>query len=157
MNPSHAQLRCRQGGNHRIRTQRQYLFTTYFNEEPLFNQLKQYYKSDKYRFEIPEGDLKQVRQILDEFSYELVIEDSWKDYCVAADKEADSSTVLRNSVTKTRQGHNGIFLMKNKLSVEQALEDGATHWKNQRLQRRNSRGKPTDHSGANRHSTGTYK
>jgi len=103
-----------------------YLFTTYFDKEPLFNQLKQYYKSDKYRFEIPEDDLEQVRQNLDEFFYDLVIETSCEDYLVTTDKEADSNTVLRNSVMKTRRGRHEIDLMKDKLSVEQAIEDGAT-------------------------------
>ena len=103
-----------------------YLFTTYFDEEPLFNQLKQYYQSDKYRFEIPENDLEQVRQILDEFFYDLVIEDSWEDYCVATDKEADTSSILRNSVMRKHRGHHEIYLMKDKLSVEQAIEHGAT-------------------------------
>ena len=103
-----------------------YLFTTYFDKEPLFNQLKQYYKSDKYRFEIPEDELEQVRQNLDEFFYDLVIEISWEDYLVTTDKEADSNTVLRNSVMKTRRGRHEICLMKDKLSVEQAIEDGAT-------------------------------
>jgi len=103
-----------------------YLFTTYFDKEPLFNQLQQYYHSDKYRFEIPESDLKQVRQILDEFFYDLVIETSWEDYLVATDKKADSSTILKNSVMKTRRGRHEIHLMKDKLSVEQALEHGAT-------------------------------
>jgi len=103
-----------------------YLFTTYFDKEPLFNQLKQYYKSDKYRFEIPEDDLEQVRQNLDEFFYDLVIETSWEDYLVTTDKEVDSNTVLRNSVMKTRRGRHEIYLMKDKLSVEQAIEDGAT-------------------------------
>jgi len=103
-----------------------YLCTTYFDEESLFNQLKQYFYSDKYRFEIPECDLEQVRQILDEFFYDLVIEDSWEDYCVATDKEADSSTILRTSVMKTRRGRHEIFLMKDKLSVEQAIEHGAS-------------------------------
>ena len=103
-----------------------YLFTTYFEEEPLYNQLKQYYQTDKYRFEIPEYDIEQVRQTLDEFYYELVIETSWEDYLVTVDKETDSSNILRNSVIRKRRGHHEIHLMKDKLSVEQALEDGAS-------------------------------
>lgn len=103
-----------------------YYFTTYFDEESLFKQLNQYYKTGKYRFEIPGDDLEQVRQILDEFYYSLRIEDNWEDYCVAADKEADTSSILRNSVMNTNRGLHEIFLMKDKLSVEQAIEEGAT-------------------------------
>lgn len=50
-----------------------YLFTMYFDEEQLFKQLKEYYHSDKYKLEIPEYDLEQVRQVLDKFFYDLVI------------------------------------------------------------------------------------
>jgi hypothetical protein len=82
--------------------------------------------SNSYLFEIPESDLEQVRQILDEFFYDLVIEDSWEDYCVATDKEADTSSILRNSVMRKHRGHHEIYLMKDKLSVEQAIEHGAT-------------------------------
>lgn len=122
-----------------------YLFSKYFDKDPLFNQLEKYHQNDKYRFEIPEDGLEQVRQILDEYLYDLVIEDSWEDYLVATDKETDSSTILRNSVMKKRQGQNDIFLMKDKLPVEQALEDiatptrkiryqqGGTHMENRRI------------------------
>ena len=106
-----------------------YLFTTYFEEEPLYNHLKKYYNNDKYRFEIPEEDLNQVRQILDEFYYKLTIEDNLEDYLVAVDKEADSSSILRNSVMREHQGHHEIYVMKDKLSVKQAIEDGATEIK----------------------------
>jgi hypothetical protein len=107
-------------------TGNRYLFATYFDEKPLFNQLKQYYNTDKYRFEIPEDDLEQVRQILDRYFYDLLIKDNLQDYCVATDKEADTSSILRNSVMRKHRGHHEILLMKDKLSVEQAIEDGAT-------------------------------
>lgn len=104
-----------------------YLFTAYFDEDLLFNQLKEYYNSDKYRFEIPDGDLEQVRQILNEFYYELKIEHSLEDYCVTIDEDVDSSSILRNSVKRKHRECHEIYLMKDKLSVEQALEHGAVH------------------------------
>lgn len=100
-----------------------YHFTTYFDEEQPFRQLKQYYKTDKYRIKIPDGDLEQVRRTLDEFFYDLKTEDSWEDYYVTTDEEADTEKIPRNSVMNTRRHQ--IFLMKDKLSVEQAIEDGA--------------------------------
>lgn len=75
-----------------------YLFKTYFDEDQLFNQLKKYYNNDKYRFEVPESDLGQVKQTLDDFFYELAIEDGIEDYCVVAEKGADSSEILRLSL-----------------------------------------------------------
>lgn len=103
-----------------------YHFTMHFDEKQLFDQLRQYHKIDKYGFEIAEDSLEQTRQTLDGFFYDLVIEDSWEDYCVAAEKEADSSSILRNSVMREHRKRHEIFLMKDKLSVEQAVEQGAT-------------------------------
>ena len=102
-----------------------YLFTAYFDEEQLFNQLEKYYNRDKYRFKVPEKDLEEVQQTLDNYFYELVIEDSSEEYCVVADEETDSNATLSNSVMRKRRGNHDIYLMKNKLSLEQAVEQGA--------------------------------
>lgn len=42
-----------------------YIFKTYFDEDQLFKELEKYYNEDKYRFETPESDLEQVRQIVE--------------------------------------------------------------------------------------------
>lgn len=103
-----------------------YLFKQYFDKDDLFQQLKQYYNSDKYRFEVPEGDLSVVKQILDSFFYELKIADELLDYCVVQDKEVDSSDILRNSVANQRREDYEIYLMKDEISVRQAIEKGAS-------------------------------
>jgi len=102
-----------------------YLFTVYFDEEQLFNQLEKYYNSDKYRFKVPEEDLEEVQQTLDSYFYELVIEDSPEEYCVVADEETDSNAILSNSVMRKQRRNHDIYLMKDKLSLEQAVEQGA--------------------------------
>lgn len=102
-----------------------YLFTAYFDEEQLFNQLKKYYNRDKYRFKVPEEDLEEVQQTLDSYFYELVIEDSPEEYCVVADEETDSNAILSNSVMRKQRRNHDIYLMKDKLSLEQAVEKGA--------------------------------
>lgn len=107
-----------------------YIFKTYFDENQLFNQLETYYNEDKYRLEIPEGDLKQVRQILEEYYYELTVTDDVEDYCVVLGKNADSSDILRNSVMRKRRGQHEILIMKDKLSKEQAIEKGAVDLEN---------------------------
>jgi hypothetical protein len=111
-----------------------YIFKQYFDNDDLFQELEQYYKSDKYRFEVPEGELSEVRQVLDNYFYELEIADSIEEYCVVQQKEADSSTILRNAVLSQRQGNHDIFLMKDKLSVRQAVEQGASHGKKSDLE-----------------------
>lgn len=102
-----------------------YLFTAYFDENHLFNQLKKYYNRDKYRFKVPKEDLKEVQQTLDNYFYELVIEDSHKEYCVVAGEETDTNAILRNSVMSKQRRNHDIYLMKDKLSLEQAVEQGA--------------------------------
>lgn len=102
-----------------------YIFKTYFDEDQLFKRLEKYYNKDKYRFEIPEGDLKEVRQVLDEYYYELDVEDSVEDYCVVVDRKSKSANTLRNSVMRKHKGEHEILVMKDKLSKRQALEKSA--------------------------------
>lgn len=101
-----------------------YLFTAYFDEEQLFNQLKKHYNKNKYRFKVPEEDLKEVQQTLDNF-YKLVLEESPEEYCVVADEETDSNAILSNSVMRKQRRNHDIYLMKDKLSLEQAVEKGS--------------------------------
>lgn len=71
-----------------------YIFKEYFDENQLFKELKKYYNEDKYRFEISDSDLEQVRQTLEKYYYELEVADSVDDYCVVVDKKSDSSNIL---------------------------------------------------------------
>ena len=102
-----------------------YIFKKYFDEDQLFKQMETNYNEDKYRFEIPESDLKQVRQTLDKYYYELEVADSINDYCVVVDKKSKSANTLRNSVMRKHRGQHEILIMKNKLSKEQSLEKDA--------------------------------
>jgi hypothetical protein len=103
-----------------------YILKQYFDNDDLFQQLQEYYNSDKYRFEVPKGDLVEVKQILDSFFYELMVADEPLDYCVVQDKEADSSDTLRNSLANPRRGNYEIYVMKDEMSARQAIEKGAT-------------------------------
>lgn len=103
-----------------------YLFKQYFDKDDLFQQLEQYYNPDKYRFEVLEEEISKVRQILDSFFYELEVADQPREYCVVQNKEVDSSDTLRNSVAHQRRGSYDIFLLKDEISVRQAIEKGAT-------------------------------
>ena len=114
-----------------------YLFKQYFDKDDLFQQLQEHYNSDKYRFEVPGGKISKVRQILDSFFYELKIADELMDYCVVQDKQVNSSDILRNSVANQRQGNYEIYLMKDKMSVGQAIEKGATQLQKADLRKEN--------------------
>jgi len=65
--------------------------------------MEKYYSDNKYRFEIPEGDLEEVRQVLDEYCYELDVEDSVEDYCVVVDRKSKTAGILSNSVMRTHK------------------------------------------------------
>ena len=106
-----------------------YLFKQYFDKDVLFQQLREHYNFDKYRFEVPEGMISKVGQILDNLFYELKIADEPMDYCVVQDKQVDSSDILRNSVANQRRGNYEIYLMKDEISISQATEKGATRLK----------------------------
>jgi hypothetical protein len=106
-------------------TGKRYIFKNYFDEDQLFQQLEKYYNRDKYRFEIPYEDIEEVRQLLDEYFYKLEITDRLQAYCVVVPEEADSSDILRNSVMKEHRRRHEILVMKDRISVRQAEEDGA--------------------------------
>lgn len=106
-----------------------YIFKQYFEKDDLLQELEQYYNTDRYRFEIPDGSLLEVSQVLDDDFYGLKIADNIFPYFVVQQKEADSSTTLRNAVVSRQQRNQDIFLMKDKLSVKQAVEQGASRGK----------------------------
>ncbi len=54
-----------------------------------------------------------------------MIEDSLEEYCVVADEETDTNARLRNSVMSKQRRNHDIYLMRNKLSLKQAVEQGA--------------------------------
>lgn len=103
-----------------------YLFKEYFDQDELFGKLEGHYNSDKYRFEVEEESKKTVSQILEDYFYELKVEQDIQSYCVVQDRTKDSSDLLRNSVaTQTHKGKD-IFLMKDDISTQQAVEKGST-------------------------------
>lgn len=101
-----------------------YLFTECFDKKQLFNQLKKYHNKYNYCFKVPEGGLKEVKQTLDNYFYELVIEDSPEGYCVVGNEETDTYAILRNSVMSKQPRNHDIYLMNDKLSHKQTIEQG---------------------------------
>jgi len=87
-----------------------YIFKEYIDEDWLFGQLEKYYYKNKYRFEIPEEDLEEVRQIFEKYYYDLEVADSVEDYCVVVDRKSDSSDILRNSAMKKQRGQGEIIV-----------------------------------------------
>lgn len=102
-----------------------YFFKQYFDRGDVFEALESYYNRDKYRFEVEEGELDEVRQILDEYFFTLCIVNELEKYCVVLEQGVDYSDVLQNAVLTKHRGDYDVFLMKDLLSVIQAEEKGA--------------------------------
>lgn len=134
-----------------------FLFKEYFEQDELFDQLRKYYKSDKYRFEIPEEEFKEVRQILEDSYYDLSVADNLENYCVVADENSNTTELLKNSIMRTRRGGQEVYVMKDRLSVKQAIERGATELAEPESIAGNRGGKSTDRTGADGAYSGSYK
>lgn len=103
----------------------EYLFTHYFDRDDIFEQLQPYYDSDAYRFEVPAEEFDEVRELLTEEYFEPVVVEDLDPYCVVIEKYDPHADILRNSVVNwERRGHK-FFLLKDELSVKEALEQGA--------------------------------
>ena len=104
----------------------EYWFSHYFDREDLFERLREYYNEDAYRFEIPVEEFGTVREELAGEYIDLVIAEDLESYCVVIEQYTEYRDILRDSVAhRKRQGHR-FFLMKDELSVREAVEHGAT-------------------------------
>jgi hypothetical protein len=105
-----------------------YIFSQYFDNDEIFNELREWYNSEQYRFEVPTDEFDTVETFLDEYFYDLaqIPSDAIGPFCVVKEKYTDHADILRNSVYHTSQGNNTVFVMQDRLSAEQAVEQGAT-------------------------------
>lgn len=104
-----------------------YLFKHYFEQDTVFTELQRYYNEDDYRFEIPTNAFDEVQELLQEHFYDPVVVDEPAQFCVVHPKYADHPDVLFKASVLQRSNENyHVFLMKDQLSVEQAVNNGAT-------------------------------
>lgn len=104
-----------------------YLFKQYFDNDDVFEKLRHYYNPDAYRFELPtDNDLNQTKEILHDHFYQVNVVDDIEPYCVVKARHSEHEDILRNAVLTYDRGQQTIFLLKDQLSVDQALEQGAT-------------------------------
>lgn len=103
----------------------EYLFSHYFDREDVFEDLRDYYNDDAYRFEVPADEFGTVRERLEEAYFELTIITDLEPYCVVVEKYDKHADILRESVvTWERRGHR-FFLMQDEVAVKEALDQGA--------------------------------
>jgi hypothetical protein len=103
-----------------------YCFKQYLNDRELFEELSEYYNPEKYRFECKSaGERNKIIKLLLSKGYEPIPVDDFQGYIVKIDRYEKYGDILKNSVEHTEMGGDRIFLMKDMLSVEQAIENGA--------------------------------
>ena len=104
-----------------------YVFRQYFEQDELFADLQEYYNSEDYRFEVPQDAFETVARRLEEHFYEPVVVEEVEPFCVVKRKYTDHPDILfKTAVAKQSTGDHTVFLLKDQLSVEQAVEQGAT-------------------------------
>ena len=104
----------------------EYWFSHYFDRTDLFEALRDYYNEDAYRFEISAEEFDEVQEELAREYIDLVVAEELEPYCVVIEQYTEYGDILRGSVAHwERQGHR-FFLMKDELSVREAVKYGAT-------------------------------
>jgi uncharacterized protein YkuJ len=104
-----------------------YIFSQYFGEDEIFDELREWYDGEKYRFEVPAEEINRVEAFLDDHFYDLqqIEPTAIEPFCVVKEKYTDHASILRNSVYHTSRAGSTVFVMQDELSAEQALEQGA--------------------------------
>ena len=110
-----------------FRVEDRYLFKQYFDQDTVFTALRDYYNQDDYRFEVPPDVVEEVKQVLREHMFEPVVVDAPAEFCVVYPKYTDHPDVLfKTAVLQRSKRDKHLFLLKDRLSVEQAVNNGAT-------------------------------
>lgn len=103
-----------------------YLFRHYFEDDAVFDQLKRYYSPYDYRFEVPESRFGRVERLLDESGYALSKVPDPEPFAVVKRKyTAHPDVLFKGSVFHRSLGQFNCFVMKDRASVDEAVEAGA--------------------------------
>jgi hypothetical protein len=106
-----------------------YIFKTYFNDKEIFKELSKYYNKEKYRFECSSAsERNKVIKYLWNIGYDTNLIEDISTYLVKLERTKKYANILKNSIEQTEIGNDRIFLMKDILSVEQAIELGAVKY-----------------------------
>lgn len=103
-----------------------YCFKHYFNDREVFKELSQYYNEKKYRFECSTaGERNKIIKYLWKAGFDAYLVEDPSEYIVKIDRAKRYAPILKNSIEQTEIGSDRIFLMKDRVSVHQAIEQGA--------------------------------
>lgn len=104
----------------------EYLFAHYFDRTDVFEDLREYYDEDAYRFAVPAEEFDAVRDRLEEAFYDPVVVTDPEPYCVVIGKYEEHAEILKRSVANWERDGHRFFLMQDDLAAREAVERGAT-------------------------------
>ena len=106
-----------------------YCFKHYFNDREVFEELSRYYNEMKYRFECSTaGERNKIIKYLWKMGFDATLIEDLSEYIVKIDRTKRYASILKNSIEQTEKDNNMIFLMKDMITVEQAIECGAERY-----------------------------
>jgi hypothetical protein len=109
-----------------FRVGRIWTFKHFFGEKETFKELAGHYNRDNYRFEfLTEHERDEAFKRLKGRGFDCHVVEDLAGYVVSLDKSSKYAPVLKNSIEYVETQNERIFLMKDLVSVEEALEFGA--------------------------------
>lgn len=105
--------------------QDEYLFTHYFEQEEIFEELREYYVENEYRFEIPEDELEPILEFLHDHGFDVELVDDLERYTVVKEQYTSYAGILKRSVLHWQRADHNFFLMQSPDAVAYAVEQGA--------------------------------
>lgn len=98
----------------------------HYLSEAAFTELRRYYRRYDYRFEVPTGRLDEVLSILERHGYDPVVVEDLAAFTVVKRKySAHPDVIFSSAVAHRGVGRFNCFLLKDRESVEAAVEGGA--------------------------------
>ena len=103
-----------------------YLFRHYLADDA-FAELREHYDRYEYRFSVPRRRWEHTRAVLERHGYDPVVVEDVEPYAVVKRKYSDHPDVLFSATVLHRDvGRFNCFVLKDRESVEAAVEGGAT-------------------------------
>ncbi|KXA95998.1 hypothetical protein AKJ37_06335 [candidate division MSBL1 archaeon SCGC-AAA259I09] len=103
-----------------------YVFKHYFEESDIFEELRDYYNSFEYRFEVKEDEVEDAVEKLEKHGYNVNIVEKRDipDYTVVIGKYEKHADLLKKSVDVIEVGDKKALVLKDKVAKEEALDRG---------------------------------
>jgi hypothetical protein len=109
-----------------FRVGRIWTFKQFFGDKEIFKELADHYSRENYRFEfLTEYERDEAFKKLKDRGFDFHVVEDLAGYVVCLDKSSKYAPVLKNSIEYVETQNERVFLMKDLVSVEEALEFGA--------------------------------